>query len=76
MKYKAILDEKEYFFPRGIYQLNEEKLKTFSYETEDEVIVDLNKLKKELNYKDLNLISFQCASYVGEIVLDDEYALQ
>ena len=76
MEYIASIKEKEYFFPGSVYMLNEEKLKKYSYEQDDTTLIDLNKLGREADYKDLDLLSFQCADFVGEMVLDDEYDLQ
>lgn len=76
MTYKAVLDEKEYYFPEGIYKSNEEVLKNFSYVSEDEIIIDLKQMKDRIDYEKLDLISFQCAGFVGEIVLDNEQDLK
>ena len=75
MEYKAIISGKEYPLPKGIYELNEEKLKKYSYEDEEYVYVDIDRLKNEEDYRTIDIISFQCAGMIGEMVLDDERAL-
>lgn len=71
MNCRAIIKDKIYYFPSSIYMLNEQLFEDYSYKKTDESIIDLNEFKKKVEYKDLDLISFQCAACVGESTLDD-----
>ena len=76
MRYKAIIEGKEYPLPEIIYDFNKEGLDEYLFEDEEGKYIDFDMFSEEDTYDNLDIISYQCSNTIGTIVLDDEKALQ
>ena len=67
--YKAILNGKVYDFPSLAYGFNN-ALQNVSSINEDEVMIDLDRFKKEAKYEDLKKLAGQCTDSIGMITTE------
>ena len=68
MRYKVIIEKKEYLLPMPVYFLNKEVLDKYVIKNGEESYIDFDVLLEKGSYDELNLISYQCSNTIGSMM--------